>query len=189
MRISKIVYFDSAESQNTDKTLELAKERAEALRINDIVVASSTGATGVKASVVFKGFNLVVVGSVFKKMEKENKDKLTAAGVKVFTASHVLSGVERAIRRKWNTLGTLEIMSHCLRLFGEGTKVCLEIATMAVDSGFTSADKDIIAISGTSGGADTALVIRPAHAHNFFDSFVKEIIAKPRERGLDGSAD
>jgi len=58
------VYFDKPSRENTDETLKLAKERAEKLGIKNIVVASSSGTTGVKAVEVFKGYNLVVVTHV-----------------------------------------------------------------------------------------------------------------------------
>jgi hypothetical protein len=51
---------------------------------------------------------------------------------------------------------------------------------MAADAGLIPIDRKIIAIAGTSRGADTALVIKPAHAADFFDLKVEEIIAKPR---------
>jgi hypothetical protein len=35
-------------------------------------------------------------------------------------------------------------------------------------------------MGGTGSGADTALVLRPAHAQNFFDLKVMEFLAKPR---------
>jgi hypothetical protein len=40
--------------------------------------------------------------------------------------------------------------------------------------------EDIISMGGTSGGADTALVLRAANVNNFFDVKVREVIAKPR---------
>jgi hypothetical protein len=53
---------------------------------------------------------------------------------------------------------------------------------MAADAGAIPIDQPVVAIAGTSKGADTALVIQPAHSNNFFDIYVKEIIAKPSER-------
>jgi hypothetical protein len=70
-------------------------------------------------------------------------------------------------------------MADTLRIFGAGSKVCIEITVMASDAGLIPMDKPVIAIAGTNSGADTALVIQPAHSNNFFDMFVKEIIAKP----------
>jgi hypothetical protein len=39
--------------------------------------------------------------------------------------------------------------------------------------------EDVIAIAGSGRGADTAVVIKPAHLSDMFDLYVKEIIAKP----------
>ena len=100
-------------------------------------------------------------------------------GAKILTATHALSGVERAIRKRHETIMPLELIAHTLRLFGEGTKVCVEIAIMAADAGLVRTDEDIIAIGGTGRGADTAVVLRPVNSNDFFDLKVKEILCKP----------
>ncbi|MGB5925557.1 MAG: hypothetical protein WBH01_05625 [Dehalococcoidia bacterium] len=43
------VYFPEPGSANTEKTLKIAKKRAEQLGIKTIVVASTSGETGAKA--------------------------------------------------------------------------------------------------------------------------------------------
>jgi hypothetical protein len=189
MKTEKIVYFDMPGHQNTEKTLKSARERAEALGIRSIVVASSSGETGVLACDVFKGFQLTIVRyhTGFRKpgvqqMKPEYEEKIISSGARLLTTSHALSGVERSIRMKLGTYEPLEIMAETLRLFGNGTKVCIEIAVMAADAGLVSVNDDIVAIGGTNIGADTALVLRPAHSNCFFDLVVKEIIAKPREK-------
>lgn len=70
-------------------------------------------------------------------------------------------------------------MADTLRLFGQGTKVGVEISVMAADAGALTGN-DIIAIGGTGKGADTALILKPAHQSNFFDIQIREIICKPR---------
>jgi hypothetical protein len=55
----KTVYFREKGRVNTEETLRLAKERADALGIKNVVVSSYTGETGVRASEVFKGYNLI----------------------------------------------------------------------------------------------------------------------------------
>ena len=183
----KTVYFEAPGEQNTESVLELVKDYAQDVGIRDIVVASTTGETGVKASKVFRGFNLVVVShhvgfqepGVWE-MEEDNREKILENGAKILTATHALSGVERAVRKKFETIMPLEIMAHTLRLFGEGTKVCVEITIMAADTGLIPVDREIIAIGGTGRGADTALVIKPATASRFFNLEIREIIAKPR---------
>jgi hypothetical protein len=183
----KTVYFHSCGEENTDAVLKLVKACAQSEGIKDIVVASTRGYTGVKASKMFKGLNVVVVthhagfaNRGQNELEEGNRKEILENGAKVLTATHALSGVERAVRKKFATIMPLEIMAHTLRLFGEGTKVCVEIALMAADAGFISEDKEIIAIAGTGRGADTGLVIKPACTARFFDLEVREIIAKPR---------
>jgi len=183
----KTVYFQAPGEWNTEFVLELVENYAQAEGIRDIVVASTTGETGVKASRAFKGFNVVVVSHHVGfhepgiwEMKEDNREKILENGAKILTATHALSGVERAIRKDFGTIMPLELVAHTLRLFGEGTKVCVEITIMAADAGFIPVDRDVIAIGGTGRGADTALVIRPASASRFFDLEIREIIAKPR---------
>jgi len=188
LRERSVAYYEVPGEVNTENTLLRARERAESLGIRSIVVASTSGRTGVKACDLFKGFSLVVVrhhsgfespGS--QQMTPENESSILASGATIVTGSHALSGLERAIRRKRGTIGPLELMADTLRVFGEGTKVCVEITVMAADAGAIPIDRPIVAIAGTNGGADTALVVRPAHSNNFFDLYVSEIIAKPSE--------
>jgi hypothetical protein len=73
-----------------------------------------------------------------------------------------------------------EIIAQTLGVFGQGTKVACEIALMAADAGLIRTDEEVISIGGTGSGADTALVIKPAHTHDFFELKVKEILCKPR---------
>jgi len=184
----KTLYFTSPGKINTDALLMFVKDYAEAHGVNQIVVASTTGETGVKASEVFKGFNVVVVthhagftepGA--QELAEENRLKILENGAHILTATHALSSVERAIRKEFGTLQPLEIIAHALRRLGEGTKVCVEITLMAADAGLIPMDRDIIAVAGSSHGADTALLIKPANASRFFDLRIREVIAKPRE--------
>lgn len=182
----KVVYFKEAGAQNTDVLLTLVKEYVEKESIRDIVVASTTGETGAKASKIFKGYNVVIVThcSGFRQpgeneLLEEYKREILANGAKIFTGVHAPSSVERAIRKDFGTIQTLELIANVLRLLGEGTKVCVEITLMAEDAGLIPVDKDVIAIAGTGRGADTALRIRPANAARFFDLKIEEVIAKP----------
>jgi len=183
----KTLYFTSPEKTNTETLLKFVKDYAENQGVNHIVVASTTGETGVKASEIFKGFNVVVVTHHtgftepgVQELIEENRLKILENGAHILTATHALSSVERAIRKEFGTLQPLELIAHALRRFGEGTKVCVEITLMAADAGLIPEDRDVIAIAGTSRGADTALVIRPASTSRFFDLRISEVIAKPR---------
>jgi hypothetical protein len=182
------IYFREPGEQNTDALLKFVKEYVEKEGIKDIVIASTSGKTGMKASRIFKERNLVVVTHChgFRELGKselleEYRKKILANGGKIFTGVHALASVERAIRKDFGTIQPLELIANILRLMGEGTKVCVEITLMAADAGLMPVDKDIVAIAGTGKGADTALRLRPANAARFFDLKIREIIAKPSE--------
>ncbi|MGA9349685.1 MAG: pyruvate kinase alpha/beta domain-containing protein [Anaerolineae bacterium] len=182
-----VTYFQKPGRENTQRTLELAKKRAEELGIKTIVVASSRGETGVKACETFRGYDVVVVthSTGFKEpnhqeLTDENRAAIEAAGGKILTCQHAFGGVGRAVRKKLGTYELEEIIAHTLRLFGDGVKVAVEITLMAADAGLVRTDEPCIAIGGTGSGADTAVVLKPANAQAFFDLQVLEILCKPR---------
>ncbi|MGB9740458.1 MAG: pyruvate kinase alpha/beta domain-containing protein [Candidatus Bathyarchaeia archaeon] len=184
----KVAYFKEAGAKNTEALLNVVKSYVEKEGIRDVVVASTTGATGAKVAKIFKGYNVAVVTHHFgfrepgqTELQEEYKREILSSGAKIFTGTHALSSVERAIRKDFGTLQPLELIANVLRLMGEGTKVCVEITLMAADAGFISVDKDIIAIAGTGRGADTALRIKPANTARFFDLKIREVIAKPQD--------
>jgi hypothetical protein len=181
------VYFLEPGSANTEKTFKVAKRRAEELGIKTIVVASTSGETGLKAVEVFSGYKVVVVTHTtgfrapdVQELTPENRAKICKEGGSILTAAHAFGGVGRAVRRKLNTTQVDEIMAHTLRIFGQGTKVACEIALMAADAGLIRTDEEVICIGGTARGADTALVVKPANTHDFFELRVKEVLCKPR---------
>jgi hypothetical protein len=184
----KVAYFREAGKQNLDALLKLVKEYVQKENIKDIVVASTTGETGAKASKAFKGYNVVVVTHSYgfkepgkNELQDSFKRKIIANGAKIFTGTHDLSSAERAIRKDFGTIQPLELIANVLRLMGEGTKVCVEITLMAADAGLIPVDSDIVAVAGTGRGADTALRIKPAHAAQFFALKMREVVAKPSE--------
>jgi hypothetical protein len=184
----KVVYFEQAGELNTDILFKAVKEYLKSKNITDIVVASTTGKTGAKAAEMFKGYNVVVVTHSFgfrepgkSELQEEYRKQIQENGGKILTGVHALSSAERAVRKNFGTIQPLELIANVLRLMGEGAKVCVEICLMAADAGLIPVDKDVVAIGGTGRGADTALLMRPANAARFFDSKIKEIIAKPRE--------
>ena len=73
-------------------------------------------------------------------------------------------------------------MANALRMLGQGVKVGVEISCMALEAGMIPYDQEVIAVAGSGRGADTAIVISPAHSNNLFNTKVKEIICMPREK-------
>jgi hypothetical protein len=173
----------------TQATLKAALKCADELGIRHIVVASTTGKTALElAEKMPPHFETVCVThhagfSEFGRNElpDSTENKLAEHGIPVLRTTHLFGGVERAIRLKFGGLGPAEIIAFTYRTLGEGIKVAVEIAAMALDAGLIPYGKDIIAIAGTGSGADAAIVIRPAHSRQFFDTRVKGIICKPTD--------
>ena len=173
---------------NTNEVLEIAKRYAKENGINDIVVATTTGETGVLASHVFSiGFNLVVVthSTGFKtageqELLKENKKMMLGSKVRIFTGPMIFHSWNDYYRKKQGAIMPTTIIADTLRIFGQGTKVAVEIIAMAADAGLIPQNKDVVAIGGSHRGADTAVVIKPNTSRNLFDMVIKEIICKPQ---------
>lgn len=183
------MYFEKIGKGNTEQVAQCVAQYAGKNGVQQIVVASSTGYTG---NIIFdalpEGVQLTIVTHVIgmaengvDEMGTENRAALAKKGVKIVTATHVLSGVERSISGAFGGAYPVEIMAHTLRMFGAGVKVAVECATMALDSGAIPYGQDIISIGGTGRGADTAILMRPAHGSRIFETAIKEIICKPRE--------
>jgi len=165
----------------------LALKKSDELGISYIIVASGSGKTAAKLA--DKGKKIICVTSHFgfigpgqSRMTPEMRDQLASSGIKILTTTHILGGVERALRTKFQGIYPTEIMASTLKIFGSGTKVCVEISIMALDAGLIPYGDEVIAIAGSGGGADTAVVILPNHSQNFFDTEVKEIICMPRNK-------
>lgn len=178
--------FDTEGSDNTERTIATALSTARERGLVDIVVASSTGKTA-KLLMGHPDLNVVAVSHVFgfptpgeNELAAETRKDLIRAGIPVVTAAHALSAGERGLSTKFGGAYPLEIVSHTLRFFGQGTKVAIEVATMALDAGLIPFGKPVISIGGTSEGADTALILIPATSARFFDTHVQEILCKPR---------
>jgi uncharacterized protein len=181
-----MTHFEEPGYVNTKQTLEFASDRGKELGINEVVIASATGETAYRALEIFKGFTITAVTyhcgfyEPFQKtMKADVRRDLEEEGVRVVEATHALSGIERTIANKYSGSYPVLLIGDTLRLLGEGVKVAVEISVMAADAGALTGN-DIISIGGTAKGADTALIIKPAHQSNFFNLKIREIICKPK---------
>jgi hypothetical protein len=184
--VTRSIYFAETGPQNTRRTLELARTRAESLGVQKVLVATTTGATGVQAAQMLRGLEVIVVthSTGFREpdsqeLTEENRSALEVGGVTLLTCQHAFGGVGRAVRKKLGTYELEEIVAFTLRTFCEGIKVVAEMCLMAADAGLVRTDEAVIAVAGTGSGADTAAVLRPANAQTFFDLRFLEIICMP----------
>jgi len=184
-----IIYWSKAGKENTLGTVQRAVKRARELKIKHIIVATCSGRSARILLGKAKGLKIIAVSHQAgfarpggQEMSPKDRAFLIRKGVTVLTATHFFGGFGRAIRFKFGGLEPEEIAANVLRIFGEGVKVAVEIAVMALDAGLIPYDREVIALGGTGEGVDTALVCRPRHGKDFFNFEVREIICKPRIR-------
>jgi len=184
----RIFYFNRKGPVNTDKTLEIALACCREREIKKIVIASSTGETALKLQgKARESVEIIAVtycaGSRFREGVEgfeRNRDLLVSKDIRIVRGLHALSGLERGFEGKYKSgFIPLNLVSDTLRMFSQGVKVCVEISVMAAEHGFITPDEDIVAVGGTGKGSDTAMVIRPAFAVNFFDTKIKAILCMP----------
>ncbi|MFC1872830.1 hypothetical protein ACFLYV_03835 [Chloroflexota bacterium] len=182
-----MVYFDNAGEDNTEETLQIAKDEARKRGIRFLVVASTSGNTGLRAAKIIQNTDIklvVVAHSTGHKevgqqlMDMDIKKKIENLGAVVFIGTDALTGFTRAMKEKERfSEGTL--IADALRMFGSGTKVCVEIVAMASDANLLPVE-DVIAVAGKSSGSDTCLIVAANSTNQFFNIKIREILAKPR---------
>lgn len=182
-----MIYFDKPGKQNTDACLDVVEKNLE--RYKDVVVASTTGYTALKAAKRFgKKANLIVVthsygfpGKNKIEMSEKTRKEIERLGGKVLTCTIITSSIEKSFMNKYSGFDFSTIVADTLRRFGEGTKVCVEIVLEACDAGLIQEGKDVLSVAGTGYGADTVCLINSATSRRFHELKVREILAKPRD--------
>ncbi|MDA8442369.1 MAG: hypothetical protein M0Z55_08330 [Peptococcaceae bacterium] len=177
-------YFLKSGPVNTAETVTLALARAAELQLKHLVVASNSGAS--VQLCLARGFDVVwvthhvgFVAAGEDEAEPEVRASLTAQGVKILTTTHLMAGIDRALRLKAGGIYPAEIVAHTLRMFGQGVKVAVECSVMALDAGLIPYGTPIMALGGSGRGLDSALVLRPHHSSQFFETKIMEICCKP----------
>lgn len=182
---SKILYHEKPGIQNTRATLEMARERAAALGIDTVVLASTHGYTARQALEVFAGTGMKLIAVTICAgytaegwtMEDDARRELEAKGVLVLTGIHALGD---DVSGAFDHTPANAIVAQTLYRFSQGMKVAVEVALMAADAGLLAMDREVIAIGGTDEGADTAVVITPAYPRKFRELSIHEVLAMPR---------
>jgi hypothetical protein len=178
--------FEKPGKINTDQALAVMLDGLSRYHLNQVVVASTHGDTGLAAARLLQGkdVQLVVVThnvgfkeSGHVEMTPETRAEIEALGAKVHTGTMPFRNIGTAIRSK-QEYSQQDLVANTLRLFGQGVKVCVEIAMMAADSGLITPD-DVLTVAGTGRGADTVALIAPQSSNKLFELKIKDILVKP----------
>ena len=191
----QVYYFDEPGEGNTQLVIEAVSQRLEASGVNKVIVASTSGETAAKFAANLKGkAELICVsggpsrregGEEWPSLKQELRQDMERLGVAIIDRapyvfhSSVLEAAEGA--------GAFpeRLVKETLYCFGQGMKVAVEVALMAVSSGYVAPFQDVIAVGGSGTGADTAIVLRATYPAALFDKDpskkmeIKEIIAMP----------
>ena len=158
-----IEYFEERGRANTERTLELACQRAREAGIGSIVLASTRGHSAGKALEICSDLDLIAVGIERHRFPAKQAERFQRTGKLIFSEEvdyDYPPDMQRAFRR-----------------FGHGTKVAVEVVVCAVQAGLVEEGESVIGVGGSSEGADTALVVRASRG--FSDVHISEIICKP----------
>jgi len=172
----KVEYFTDPGSQNTEKVIEAVENRIMSGGVKTIVVASTSGETGVKFAKKLKGVATVVAVS-HEEMKHVHKQQIVEYEGKSVDKTHLAlhgKGVDD-VRRSFYT-------------FGQGFKVAVEVILIAADRGETDLYEDVIGVGGTGRGADTAIMARATTSKEIFTRDeskkleIREILAMPLKK-------
>jgi len=172
----KVGYFTDPGSQNTEKVIEAVRNRIISGGVTTIVVASTSGETGVKFVRELKEVAAVIAVS-HEEMKPTHRRQITEYGGKPVDKTHLVlhgKGMDD-VRRSFYT-------------FGQGFKVAVEVILIAADKGEISLYEDVIGVGGTGRGADTAIMARATTSKEIFTSDksrrleIREILAMPSKK-------
>jgi len=192
------VYFDSPGKDNTQDVIEAVKKRLEDVDVEYVIVASTTGETAIQLSDAL-GDSVKIVsvsesalvsewGAKYPCMDTEKKGELERRGVIVAERAPYFFHSSPLDGGKWSAPAPEVIVRETLYSFGQGMKVAVEVAMIAVACGYIEPFQDVIAIGGSGRGADTAALLRATFPNLIFSNdakkrlVIKEIIAMPRSK-------
>ena len=189
-------YFEKPGEENTDLVVEAVKNRVIEGGIEDVIVASLSGKTCLKLAGAVRDLKarlVCVTGPPHypehDRITEENRKRLIELGTKIVDKTpSPFEGFEFSLARYGFTPTTWAVLETLEAIGGYGLKTAVEAAVMATDAGEVSPFKEVIAVGGTAGGADAAVVMRSTFSSAAFSKDPKkrfevyEIIAMPRSK-------
>jgi len=187
MSTRETVYYEEGGAEHTDATLKAALRAAEELGVRKVLVASTSGDTGVRAAELFKGsgVQVIVVGHQMgfpaagvQQFKPENWQRIEGLGGVVNLGSDVLTNTIRQRQR----LGHSPVSFITQTLIAMKVKVNVEIVAKACDAGLVKTGEHVISVAGSHRGADTAVSFLAADSPNVLDVKPQYIICVPLSR-------
>ncbi len=190
-----VSYFAEHGPQNTEGVIEAVVERLQEGDLSTLVVASTSGRTALKFAqqIESKSVRIICVSDPpqadsYPGISPESRKLLEGLGGLIVDRVPY-SSTAYSWGASENVYGALDLRVLFFDAFrivgGNGLKVAIEVGLMATDGGAVQPGQRLIAVGGTSEGADTAIVMKAAFSQNLMAKDptkrpeVYEILAMP----------
>ncbi len=151
MKVERKVVYIKPGAEGTAHLVEAVADRVKEGGHGTVVVASTKGKTAIRLGEALKGVADVVSVTEFTYDDDIKKS------MKKLKVIHV-EKADLPIQDRPE-------MREALLMFGSGVKASLEVAAIAAEKGVTKGN--VVAVAGSKGGLDTALVVRPFPPSDF----------------------
>lgn len=172
----KCRYFARYGARNTEGVIEAVLRRLKEGDLRTVIVASTSGATGLKFAEALKNKAKVIAVS-YQEMRPRIKERILELGGTVIEKAD-LPLHKRGMDKVRNAFYTL----------GQGFKVAVEVTLISVDEEVVRLGEEVIGVGGTEKGADTAIVLKASSTRKMFSPDpderleIKEILAMPLKK-------
>lgn len=191
----EVYYFAEPGEGNTELVVEAVSKRVELGGVRQVVVASTSGETAAKFARSLKSKAEVICvseapyrrerGEEWPCLDKKFRQELEKLGAVIIDRSPEIFHHSVLEQARFSDAFPERLVRETLYLFGQGMKVAVEVALIAVSCGYVAPFKDVIGVGGSGSGADTAILLRATYPACIFDRDpakrleIKEIIAMP----------
>lgn len=181
------IYYEEGGAEHTETTLRASLEAAKELGVKTILVASTTGETGVKAAEMYSGsgVQLIVVGhqmgfpvAKVQRFKPENWEKIEELGGLINLGTDVVTNSIRQRQR----LGHSPMSIVTQTLIMAKIKVNVEIIAKACDAGLILPGDRVISVAGSHIGVDTSAMFIANDSPNILDIKPQMFICYPLSR-------
>lgn len=176
-KIERVVtYFRDHGPENTEDVIQAVIRRVKEGDLKTVIVASTSGATGVRFAEALKGIAEVIAVS-YEAMNPKNKREIVRLGAKALDETHLPLEAKE-----------MEDVKNSFYTLGQGFKVAVEVILIAADKASVPLYEDVIGVGGTDRGSDTAIVARATTSKDAFGEDkknkleIREIIAMPLKK-------
>lgn len=198
--VRKVYYFDEPGRQNTEEVIEAVKDAIRETKTDCLIIASTSGETALKFANALKDEKVKMIcvseppsrqifGNKWPCINPATREKLEKHGVTIIDRVPYKFHDSVLEMARWYTPIPEHMVGDTLAFVGgQGLKVAVEVVFMAVQAGHVELDREVIAVAGYGGGADTAVIIKTCFPENLFSPDIekrleiREILAMPRKK-------